>query len=225
MTIRRLAALPLFLALAVAARAGGPIAAEEVHAAQKAWGDAIVAIGAAHAAGGDARALAERTVADLYGYDLGPVLFKPTKAAALEIPDTPAEAVSYFVGGEVPEDHGFALQPWSAVRFGEQQLAMPPEEAQAPRGVVDLASEMRQLQADGAASGPKERGDRRQVARQDLAFGHRSILPGRGETNPEGPVAQGGDAKRAGGVSLDEVRRHACVGRNVLGHDSRNTDV
>lgn len=129
MTIRRLAALPLFLALAVAARAGGPIAAEEVRAAQKAWGDAIVAIGAAHAAGGDARALAERTVADLYGYDLGPVLFKPTKAAALEFRDTPAEAVSYFVGGEVPEDHGFALQPWAAVRFGEQQLAFDADSA------------------------------------------------------------------------------------------------
>ena len=129
MTIRRLAALPLFLAFAAAALAGGPITAEEVQAAQKAWGDAIVAIGAAHAAGGDACALAEQTVADLYGYDLGPVLFKPTKAAALEFRDTPAEAVSYFVGGEIPEDHGFALQPWSAVRFGEQQLAFDSDSA------------------------------------------------------------------------------------------------
>jgi hypothetical protein len=33
------------------------------------------------------------------------------------------------VGGAVPEDHGFALQPWSAVRFGEQpspSTAIPP---------------------------------------------------------------------------------------------------
>ena len=129
MTIRRLVALPLFLALAVAARAGGPIAAEEVHAAQQAWGDAIVAIGAAHAAGGDARALAEQTIADLYGYDLGPVLFKPTKATAQPFRPDLDSAVSYFVKGSVPEDHGFALQPWSAVRFGEQHMAFDADSA------------------------------------------------------------------------------------------------
>ncbi len=129
MPIRHFAALPLFLALVAAAQAGGPVSAEEVRAAQQAWGDAIVAIGQAHAAGGDARVLAERTIAELYGYDRGPVLFKPTKAAALEFRVTPAEAVSYFVGGEVPEDHGFALQPWSAVRFGEQHMAFDADSA------------------------------------------------------------------------------------------------
>ena len=38
-------------------------------------------------------------------------------------------AVSYFVKGSVPEDHGFALQPWSAVRFGEQHMAFDADSA------------------------------------------------------------------------------------------------
>ena len=45
------------------------------------------------------------------------MLFKPTKAAHDQFRETKAEAMSYFVGGENPEDHGFAIQPWSAVRF------------------------------------------------------------------------------------------------------------
>lgn len=116
------AALCLLAPLAVPVRAAEPISATDVRAAQQAWGDALVAIGAARARGGDAPALARQTVATLYAYDLGPVLFKPTKAATLPFRDTPEEAVSYFVGGAVAEDHGFALQPWSKVRFGDQAI-------------------------------------------------------------------------------------------------------
>ncbi|MCG9886147.1 MAG: hypothetical protein MH825_11350 [Cyanobacteria bacterium] len=105
------------LAVPMAALAGDAPTTEEVMAAQRRWGDAIAAIGAAYGSGGDYRALAAQTVDDLYGYDEGPVLFKPTRAAALPFRGTEAEAVSYFVGGSVPEDHGFALQPWSRVRF------------------------------------------------------------------------------------------------------------
>ncbi len=45
------------------------------------------------------------------------VLFKPTKAAEKQFRSTREEAVSYFVTGAVPEDRGFAIQPWSKVRF------------------------------------------------------------------------------------------------------------
>ncbi|WP_211248384.1 hypothetical protein [Thermodesulfobacterium hydrogeniphilum] len=45
------------------------------------------------------------------------MLFKPTKASVKQFRLTKEEAISYFVGGVVPEDHGFALQPWSKVRF------------------------------------------------------------------------------------------------------------
>ena len=62
-------------------------------------------------------ALAADTVDKLYAYDEGTVLFKPTKASDEQFRLSEAEAVSYFVTGIVPEDHGFAIQPWSAVRF------------------------------------------------------------------------------------------------------------
>ena len=127
--MRKSAAILLALGLCAAASAAEPIAPEEVRAAQQDWGDAIVAIGRTYAAGGNYRGLAAQAVDVLYAYDLGPVLFKPTKAAELEFRDTEEEAVSYFVGGVVPEDHGFALQPWSAVRFGEQQISADSDSA------------------------------------------------------------------------------------------------
>ena len=94
-----------------------PITEAEVHQAQKIWGDGIVAIGDAYTKKGDYKELATTHVDTLYAYDEGTVLFKPTKAAAQQFRLTESDAISYFVTGVVPEDHGFALQPWSAVRF------------------------------------------------------------------------------------------------------------
>lgn len=100
-------------------RAEDPVTIEDVHAAQRAWGDGIVAIGEASTQGGDARARAETHLDTLYAFDLGPVLFKPTKAALAPFRGDRRGALSYFVAGDeaYPEDHGFALQPWRAVRF------------------------------------------------------------------------------------------------------------
>lgn len=94
-----------------------PITKEEVTAAQKVWGDGIVAIGSAYTDKQDYKAVAEKHVDTLYAYGQGEVLFKPTKAAQQQFRPSKAEALSYFVTGDVPEDKGFALQPWSAVRF------------------------------------------------------------------------------------------------------------
>ena len=113
-----------FFAAAVAAvlLSGGPVLAQaiteaEVLAAQKVWGDGIVAIGQAYSNGGDFKAVAAEHVDTLYAYGEGIVLFKPTKAAAQQFRLTEEDALSYFVGGVVEEDKGFALQPWAAVRF------------------------------------------------------------------------------------------------------------
>lgn len=89
----------------------------EIFAAQKAWADGVIAIGKAYTSGGDYKALAENHVATLYGYDLGPVLFKPTKASHDQFRENFEQAVSYFVGGIVTEDKGFALTPWVDIRF------------------------------------------------------------------------------------------------------------
>ena len=106
-----------------------PITEGEVHQAQKIWGDGIVAIGNAYMNKKDYKALAASHVDMLYAYDEGVVLFKPTKAAAQQFRLTEADAVSYFVTGGVPEDHGFALQPWSAVRFENAGIVIDADSA------------------------------------------------------------------------------------------------
>ena len=129
--LRSSVALWMLIHLCAAAAAAEPITREEVRAAQQAWGAAIVALGEASVQGDDVLALARQTVETLYAYDLGPVLFKPTKAAAQPFRPDLDSAVSYFVKGSVPEDHGFALQPWSQVRFGDQEIAIDSDSAAA----------------------------------------------------------------------------------------------
>ncbi|MEM9018337.1 MAG: phosphoribosyl-AMP cyclohydrolase [Verrucomicrobiota bacterium] len=96
--------------------AGPAITSEDVAAAQKMWGDAVVAIGAA---GDDAPALAEEAARTAYAFDLGPIQFKPTLASEEPFRPDLEGALSYFVSGndEYAEDKGFALKPWSKVRF------------------------------------------------------------------------------------------------------------
>lgn len=112
-----LAGTALTMAYAESGAGEGSITEEEILEAQQTWGSAIVEIGEAYSEEEDYRAVAEQTVDALYGYAEGPVLFKPTKASEKQFRLTREEAVSYFVTGAVPEDHGFAIQPWSAVRF------------------------------------------------------------------------------------------------------------
>lgn len=96
------------------------ITQEQVEAAQLAWGAALVRISEAHVAGGIemARQEAEAALDALYGFEMGPVLFKPTLAAAPHIFRTTRDgALSYFIGHDdaFPADKGFALNGWSNV--------------------------------------------------------------------------------------------------------------
>jgi len=95
------------------------ITKEEVLETQKKWAEALIEIGKLK---DDRKACEERTnekLDALYAYDLGEVLFKPTRATEYQFRGTKEGALSYFIGGNstFSEDTGFALQPWSAVRF------------------------------------------------------------------------------------------------------------
>ena len=85
--------------------------------AQRTWGNAVVNVGKAtdHA---EAARRAEALVNTLYVTD-GSLLFAPPKAAQIQFRPSVDSAVSYFVGGNdnFPEDKGFALEPWTSVRF------------------------------------------------------------------------------------------------------------
>ncbi len=101
-----------------------PITEEEVRAAQEAWAEGIEDISAVYLEEGDYRARAAAHILELYGYEQGPVLFKPTLAADDQFRENFEQALSYFVGGVVEEDGGFAIKPWSEARFGEQEIIL-----------------------------------------------------------------------------------------------------
>ncbi|MEM1115152.1 MAG: phosphoribosyl-AMP cyclohydrolase [Bacteroidota bacterium] len=95
-----------------------PITPDEVEAAQQAWGEGIVAIGAAFTNGEDYRARATEHILMHYAYGGNQtLLFKPTLAAEDQFRGSFAEALSYFVGTEGTEDGGFAIAPYTDVRW------------------------------------------------------------------------------------------------------------
>jgi hypothetical protein len=92
----------------------------EVLTAQKAWGDALIQISNDYETGGltKAKSTANTVLDKAYGYNMGPVLFKPTLAPIPQNFRTTKEgALSYFVGGDknYPSDKGFALKGWKKV--------------------------------------------------------------------------------------------------------------
>ena len=97
-----------------------PISENDVNAAQQAWCDALIRIGAVHAEGGNYRAAANSLIDDLYDYAEGTVFFKPTLAYGRNaFRSTKQGALSYFVAGDsdFPEDTGFALKHWVKVWY------------------------------------------------------------------------------------------------------------
>lgn len=89
------------------------IAVSDVKAAQNSWCDALLAISKAHAEGGIAKSkpLAGDVIDAAYGYQFGPVAFKPTWTNGdTTFRATRQGALSYFVGDD-PDypDPGFAI--------------------------------------------------------------------------------------------------------------------
>ena len=111
------------------------ITEEELANARQIWGDALVAISKAYDEEGidAARAVANGALDAAYGYELGPVLFKPTLASGEQTFRTTRDgALAYFVGhsDEYPGDGGFGIKGWrtvvseTAASFIEGDVAM-----------------------------------------------------------------------------------------------------
>ena len=93
------------------------ITSEELANARKNWGDALIAISVTNDQKGlpTATQVAKRVIDGEYGYNLGPVLFKPTLTSGDHtFRTTPDGALAYFVGQnpDFPNDSGFALKGW-----------------------------------------------------------------------------------------------------------------
>lgn len=109
-------------AFATSAVVNNTITAAEVTTAQQAWGQALIQISNDYSKGGlpQATQTAKAVLDQAYGYQQGPVLFKPTLASGEQTFRTTYDgALSYFVGGNTAytQDKGFALKGWQQYSF------------------------------------------------------------------------------------------------------------
>ena len=95
------------------------ISLKDVESIQKKWGDNLVELGKLKGDFDACKKGSKLMIDSLYGFDNGEVLFKPTKAKDQQFRLTFEGAQSYFIGENQNflEDKGFALQPWTNVRF------------------------------------------------------------------------------------------------------------
>jgi len=93
---------------------------EQVLDVQNKWGEGVVKIGSLKESRTECEAFTSKFLDELYAFDRGLVLFKPTKCAIEQFRPTKAEAASYFIAGDgcaCKEDQGFAIAPWTKVKF------------------------------------------------------------------------------------------------------------
>ena len=86
------------------------------------WKDGVIEIGRIHLEGGDYEKSAELFVSTHYAFDSEEVLFKPTFTKEVIFRNSKDLALSYFIGGEVAEDKGFALKPWEEIRLEDLNI-------------------------------------------------------------------------------------------------------
>ena len=96
------------------------ITKEQVIEAQNEWRNGVINIGSLKDNRAECELAAGEFADNLYAFEDGPVLFKPTKCKEEQFRPTKAQAASYFIAGEeraCREDNGFAINPWIKVRF------------------------------------------------------------------------------------------------------------
>ena len=102
---------------------------EDVLSIQKEWADSIISIGKIFLNKGNYILEAEKTLKKLYAFDISNVLFKPTFASQNQFRNSFEDALSYFVGGNIEEDNGFAIKPWFKIRFSENKIVIARDNA------------------------------------------------------------------------------------------------
>ncbi len=96
----------------------------EVIKAQELWAQNVIEIGNLYTKNKDYKSRASIFVKQFYAFDVGEVLFKPTLASEKQFRYSYDDALSYFIGGHISEDNGFALKPWKEINFGERKITI-----------------------------------------------------------------------------------------------------
>ena len=94
---------------------------EQLLQARVAWGNGMITISKAYDESGitQAKIIADDFLDDVYGFELGPVLFKPTlSGGAQTFRPTKEGALSYFIGhnSKYPSDNGFGIKSWHEIK-------------------------------------------------------------------------------------------------------------
>ena len=90
---------------------------KDMNDARNAWGDGVILISETFNKKGieEATIIAKKILQDLYAFELGPILFKPTLSSGNQTFRSNLEgALSYFVGNnsKYPMDDGFGINSW-----------------------------------------------------------------------------------------------------------------
>ena len=88
------------------------------------WCEGVVEIGKTYLEGGDFNQRALNFLSTHYAFDKMDVLFKPTFTKQAVFRNNLNDALSYFVGGDISEDNGFALKPWEDIQLEELNLLL-----------------------------------------------------------------------------------------------------
>ena len=86
------------------------------------WRDGIIRIGKVYLQNGNYKKSAEKFIETHYAFDTESVLFKPTFTKEVIFRNSKHKALSYFVGGSIEEDYGFALKPWEKITIEELNI-------------------------------------------------------------------------------------------------------
>jgi hypothetical protein len=78
---------------------------EDILQAQNEWGKGVVQIGKNELE-------AKEFVSKMYANE---ILMKPTLAKEQAFRTNQPDIISYFIGGHISEDNGFALKPWTSI--------------------------------------------------------------------------------------------------------------
>ena len=94
---------------------------------QKSWGEGLIKIGSLKDNPNECKNYTNKFIDELYAFNSGEVLFKPTKCETEQFRQTKSKALSYFISGKnraCKEDKGFAFKPWTNVRFENAGLIL-----------------------------------------------------------------------------------------------------
>ena len=86
------------------------------------WIDGIINIGKVYTDKGDFKEIANHFIDSHYAFNDESVLFKPTFTKEVIFRNSKHKALSYFVGGNIQEDYGFALKPWEKITIEELNI-------------------------------------------------------------------------------------------------------